>query len=182
MMVSMLRSCEFIAKKTAENLRLCRFSSTISQKDEFNFLQNFDVSQHVVQYGTDQEVWVESLDTVEEKKIGIRKLNADVFAVYPRIDLIHQNVKWQLDYKTVNYSHAKNVREMIFRYGGGKKPWPQKGTGRARHGSIRSPQWVNGGKAHGPRGPKSLYYMLPFSLRVFGLTNTLTIKFIQVLY
>ena len=39
-----------------------------------------DVSQHVVQYGTDQEVWVESLDTVEEKKIGIRKLNADVFA------------------------------------------------------------------------------------------------------
>ena len=41
MMVSMLRSCEFIAKKSAENLRLCRFSSTISQKDEFNFLQNF---------------------------------------------------------------------------------------------------------------------------------------------
>ena len=36
--------------------------------------------QHVVQYGTDQEVWVESLDTVEEKKIGIRKLNADVFS------------------------------------------------------------------------------------------------------
>ena len=36
-------------------------------------------------------------------------------------------------------------------------------------------------QAHGPRGPKSLYYMLPFSLRVFGLTNTLTVKFIQVL-
>ena len=60
-----------------------------------------------------------------------------------------------------------------------------------RNGNINSPQWKKGTiyvsnliivQAHGPRGPKSLYYMLPFSLRVFGLTNTLTIKFIQVLY
>lgn len=179
MILSMFRSCEFIAKKSVENLKICRFSSTISQKDEFNFLKNFDPSQHRVQYGCDQEVWLENLDTVEEKRVGIKKLNADVFSVYPRIDIIHQNVMWQIKYKEVNYAHAKNVREMIHRYGGGKKPWPQKGTGRARHGSIRSPQWINGGKAHGPRGPKSEYYMLPYALRVQGLTHTLTVKYIQ---
>lgn len=63
--------------------------------------------------------------------------------------------------------------------GGGRKPWPQKGTGRARHGSIRSPLWKGGGKAHGPRGPKPYFYMLPFHIRVAGLTATLSTKFAQ---
>ena len=43
-------------------------------------LNALDLSQHVVQYGSDQEVWIENLDTVEENKIGMRKLNADVFS------------------------------------------------------------------------------------------------------
>merc|ERR1712226_901723 len=67
----------------------------------------------------------------------------------------------------------------IYSYGGGRKPWQRKGTGRARQGSSRAPQWIRGGKAHGPRGPKSLYYMLPWHMRVYGLTHTLSTKMIQ---
>jgi len=63
--------------------------------------------------------------------------------------------------------------------GGGRKPWPQKGLGKARHGSIRSPIWLRGSKAHGPRGPKTYFYMYPFYKRVQGLCATLSAKFAQ---
>uniref|UniRef100_A0A8D0KYY5 Large ribosomal subunit protein uL4m n=1 Tax=Strix occidentalis caurina TaxID=311401 RepID=A0A8D0KYY5_STROC len=63
--------------------------------------------------------------------------------------------------------------------GGGRKPWRQKGSGRARHGSIRSPLWRGGGIAHGPRGPTSYYYMLPMKVRVLGLKVALTVKLMQ---
>jgi len=130
-------------------------------------------------YGEARQIWLENLDTVEEQKLDILDLHPDVFAVYPRIDFIHENVVWQNKYKDVNYAHVKNRYEMISRYGGGKRPWPLKGTGRARHGSIRGPQWHNGGKAHGPRGPKPLFYMLGYHKRVYGLTHTLSAKFVQ---
>jgi len=132
-----------------------------------------------VQYGVTRQVWVENLNTTKEKKTGILDLHPDVWSVYPRMDLIHQNLVWQSKYNVVNYAHAKNTHEMIYQYGGGAKPWPQKGTGRARQGSRRAPQWVNGGKAHGPRGPKPLYYMIPYSVRVYGLTHTLSVKLSQ---
>ena len=84
----------------------------------------------------------------------------------------------------IHYHQIKSQFKMYttFSYGGGAKPWQQKGTGRARHGSTRSPQWVDGGKVFGPKAPKSHYYMLPFHTRVYGLTHTLTIKFIQVVF
>lgn len=75
------------------------------------------------------------------------------------------------------FEHAQSRAEMR---GGGRKPWPQKGLGRARHGSIRSPLFYKGGAAHGPRSPKTYFYMLPFHKRVLGLTSTLSIKLAQV--
>ncbi len=59
--------------------------------------------------------------------------------------------------------------------GGGRKPWRQKGTGRARQGSIRSPQWVGGGTVHGPT-PRSYAYALPKKIRRLALRSALTTK------
>ena len=59
--------------------------------------------------------------------------------------------------------------------GGGRKPWKQKGTGRARQGSIRSPQWVGGGTVHGPT-PRSYAYQLPKKVRRLALRSALTSK------
>lgn len=103
-----------------------------------------------VQYNVEREVWVESLATKETQLTSIMPLHPDVWAVYPRMDIIHQNLVWQQKYNVVNYNHVKNVREMIYAHGGGAKPWRQKGTGRARQGSRRAPQWVRGGKVRLP--------------------------------
>jgi len=180
MFLSKLGICESFAQKCVKGGLVPRFSSNLSRsEDQFNFLPDFDPKDHIFQYGSPQQVWVESLDSVEERKIKIKELSQDVFAVYPRLDIIKDNVVWQQNYSKVNYIAAKTVGEMIHWHGGGKKPWPQKGTGRARHGNTRGPQFHQGGKAHGPRAPKSMYYMLPHSMRVQGLTHTLSVKFIQ---
>ncbi|XP_050304650.1 39S ribosomal protein L4, mitochondrial [Anthonomus grandis grandis] len=127
-------------------------------------------------YVKPRQVWLESLDTIDERKLGILELHPDIFAANPRIDLVHQNVHWQKMYRFVSYAHTKARFEV---QGGGRKPWPQKGLGRARHGSIRSPLFRGGGIAHGPRSPTPHFYMLPFYKRILGLTSTLSIKFAQ---
>jgi len=132
-----------------------------------------------VQYNVEREVWVESLATKETQLTSIMSLHPEVWAVYPRMDVIHANMQWQQKYNVVNYNHVKNVKEMIYAYGGGAKPWRQKGTGRARQGSRRAPQWIRGGKVHGPKGPRPLYYMIPWHMRVYGLMHTLSAKMIQ---
>lgn len=123
-----------------------------------------------------QQAWVENLDTVEEQKLGLIDLHPDVFGAQPRIDIIHENIEWQTKYRQVRYDHTKTRAEVR---GGGRKPWPQKGTGRARHGSIRSPLWRGGGLSHGPRSPKTYFYMLPFYTRVHGLISCLSVKLAQ---
>ena len=60
------------------------------------------------------------------------------------------------------------------------KPWPQKGTGRARHKSRYGPQWKGGYKVNGPKGPTSFFYVLPKAKRVEGLCTALTVKLHQV--
>ncbi|GFO33494.1 50S ribosomal protein l4 [Plakobranchus ocellatus] len=120
--------------------------------------------------------WLESMDSVESKKLGILDLHPDVFAVYPRIDILHQNVHWQQMYRYIDYNFEKSRAELR---GGGRKPWPQKGLGKARHGSIRSPLWIRGAKAHGPRGPTSYFYVLPRAVRGLGLRVALSCKYAQ---
>lgn len=127
-------------------------------------------------YQKPRQVWVENFDTIDEKKLGIIQLHPDIFATNPRIDIIHQNIRWQRLYRFVSYAHTKIRSEVR---GGGRKPWPQKGMGRARHGSIRSPLWRGGGVIHGPRSPTPHFYMLPFYTRVLGLTSMLSIKLAQ---
>lgn len=127
-------------------------------------------------YRQPREVWIEGLDSVNEKKLGIMELHPTVFGASPRIDIIHQNVEWQKKYRFVSFAHSK-VRSEV--RGGGKKPWPQKGLGRARHSSIRSPLWRGGGVVHGPRSPTTHFYMLPFYSRILGLTSMLSVKLAQ---
>ncbi|XP_013142542.1 PREDICTED: 39S ribosomal protein L4, mitochondrial [Papilio polytes] len=127
-------------------------------------------------YTKPREVWIENLDTVEEKKLGLFELHPSVYAAMPRIDIIHRNFVWQTKYRWVSWAHTKTRAEVR---GGGKKPWPQKGLGRARHGSIRSPLWRGGGVVHGPRSGKTHFFMLPFHLRIQGLTSTLSAKLAQ---
>ncbi|BFZ12025.1 hypothetical protein BsWGS_15064 [Bradybaena similaris] len=120
--------------------------------------------------------WVESMDSLQGTRLGMLDLHPDVFAIYPRIDILHKNVHWQKMYRHIDYSFEPTRAEMP---GGGRKPWPQKGLGKARHGSRRSPLWIQGAKAHGPRGPTSYFYMLPRSLRALGLRAALSCKYAQ---
>lgn len=122
------------------------------------------------------QAWVESLRGFEQERVGLTDLHPDVFATAPRLDILHQVATWQKNYKRISYAKTKTRAEVS---GGGHKPWQQKGSGRARHGSIRSPIWRGGGVAHGPRGPTSYYYMLPMKVRALGLKVALTIKLMQ---
>lgn len=120
------------------------------------------------------QTWVQTL--MKEEPVGITELHPDVFNVPPRLDILHQVEVWQRNFKRISYAKTK-VRSEVS--GGGRKPWRQKGSGRARHGSIRSPLWRGGGVSHGPRGPTSYYYMLPMKVRVLGLKVALSSKFNQ---
>ena len=86
-------------------------------------------------------------DTVEDLK-----LSDDIFNVAPKKALLHEVMVGFLSNKRGSYAHTKTKGEVR---GGGKKPWKQKGTGRARHGSSRSPIWVGGGITFGPRNDRN---------------------------
>jgi large subunit ribosomal protein L4 len=81
-------------------------------------------------------------------KAGSAELPDDLFGIEPNVAVLHQVVRAQLAHRRSGTHSTKTRAEVA---GGGAKPWRQKGTGRARQGSIRSPQWRGGGIAHGPK-------------------------------
>ncbi|MEX2533412.1 MAG: 50S ribosomal protein L4 [Nitriliruptoraceae bacterium] len=103
-------------------------------------------------------------------KVGTIELADEWFATKVNIPAMHQVVTAQLAAARQGTHKTKTRAEVS---GGGRKPWKQKGTGRARQGSIRSPQWVGGGVAHG-RTPKDWSVRVNKKLRRVALSSALT--------
>lgn len=103
------------------------------------------------------------------------ELEAAIFGVEIREHLFWEVVKWQRAKRRAGTHKVKTRSEVS---GGGRKPWKQKGTGRARQGSIRSPQWVGGGVVHGP-SPRDYGYRIPKKKRKAALRSALTQKIQQ---
>jgi large subunit ribosomal protein L4 len=99
-------------------------------------------------------------------------LKEEIFGASPRPHLLHQAVVMQLANRR---SGGAATKTKGFVRGGGKKPWRQKGTGRARAGSIRSPIWVGGGTTFGPR-PRDYSYRMPRTARREALLSALSLK------
>jgi large subunit ribosomal protein L4 len=110
--------------------------------------------------------------TLDGKDAGSITLNADIFGLEPRKDLIQRVVNWQLAKRQAGTHKAKGRAE-IWRTG--KKMYKQKGTGGARHGSARVPQFRGGGRAFGPV-VRSHAYDLPKKVRALGLRHALSAK------
>jgi large subunit ribosomal protein L4 len=100
------------------------------------------------------------------------ELSADVFGGPVRVPLLHQAVVREMAARHVGTHDTKGRSEVS---GGGRKPWRQKGTGRARQGSIRATQWKGGGKPFGPT-PRSYDKRMPSEMRRAALRETLAAK------
>jgi large subunit ribosomal protein L4 len=114
---------------------------------------------------------VNVLDT-SGKPSGTLDLKAEVFGVEVRVPLLHQAVTRELADRRTGTHDTKGRSEVS---GGGKKPWKQKGTGRARQGSIRATQWKGGGKPFGPT-PRSYAQDLPRSMRRAALRSAVAAR------
>ncbi|CAM3496432.1 50S ribosomal protein L4 [Hydrogenibacillus schlegelii] len=104
--------------------------------------------------------------------VGEIDLDDRVFGIEPREAVVHRAVVAYLANQRLGTHDVKNRGEVR---GGGRKPWRQKGTGRARQGSIRAPQWVGGGVVFGPT-PRSYRLELPKKMRRLALKSVLSAK------
>ncbi|MCX6764436.1 MAG: 50S ribosomal protein L4 [Candidatus Nealsonbacteria bacterium] len=109
----------------------------------------------------------------EGKAVSEALLPKEIFEVPFNSDLVHQAVTIQKGNRRQVIAHTKDRSEVR---GGGKKPWQQKGTGRARHGSIRSPLWKGGGVTFGPRKQRVFKRDMPQKMRRKALFMVLSVK------
>ena len=109
---------------------------------------------------------------IEGKKVGDIELAESIFGVEVNTDAMHEVVVNYLANQRQGTGSTKTRSEVT---GGGKKPWKQKGTGRARQGSIRAPQWIKGGIALGPK-PRSYKYTLNKKVKRLALKSALSSK------
>jgi large subunit ribosomal protein L4 len=114
---------------------------------------------------------VDVLD-LKGKKVREVELPANVFEAPVNVDLMHQAYVRQMANARLG-THETKVRSEVS--GGGRKPWKQKGTGRARQGSTRAAQWVGGGRIHTPH-PRSYEQRMPKKMRQAALRSALSVK------
>jgi large subunit ribosomal protein L4 len=106
------------------------------------------------------------------EKVKTVELPAEIFEAQVNVDLMHQAYIQQMANARLGTHKTKTRSEVS---GGGRKPWKQKGTGRARQGSTRAPQWVHGGKIHTPR-PRKYTQHMPLKMRRAALRSALSAK------
>ena len=106
------------------------------------------------------------------QQTGTTELRDDIFAIEPNKPVMHQALVRQLANARQGNASTKTRAEVA---GGGAKPWRQKGTGRARAGSTRSPQWRHGGVVFGPT-PRSYEQKMPLKMRRLALRSALSVK------
>ena len=115
-----------------------------------------------------------TVDVIDKNRNKVDQVDLpdEVFNVEVRSDVLHQVVLWQLAKKRSGNASTKTRSEVS---GGGRKPWRQKGTGRARAGTTRSPIWRGGGTVHGPK-PRDYSFKLNKKLRSLGLKMAISAK------
>lgn len=104
------------------------------------------------------------------KAAGTIDVSETIFGIEPNLHVLHQAVRRELANGRAGTANAKTRSEVR---GGGRKPWKQKGTGRARAGSIRSPLWAGGGVIFGPK-PRDFSFDLPKKVRILALKSALS--------
>lgn len=109
---------------------------------------------------------------MQGEKVRTVELPANIFEASINMDLMHQAYVRQMANARLGTHETKTRSDVA---GGGRKPWRQKGTGRARQGSIRAPQWVGGGKVHTPH-PRDYAMRMPQKMRQAALRSALSVK------
>jgi len=115
-----------------------------------------------------------AIHNISGEQVGELELSDSVFGIEPNKFVLHDAVVMQQASQRLGTHKVKGRSEVR---GGGRKPWKQKGTGRARQGSIRSPQWKGGGIVFGPT-PRSYAYKLPKKVRRLAIKSALSSKVI----
>jgi large subunit ribosomal protein L4 len=110
------------------------------------------------------------------EKVGVMEVSSEVFGIKPKVELVQLVVKAMLANLRKPWAHTKTRGEVR---GGGRKPWPQKGTGRARAGSIRSPLWKGGGVVFGPTKERNYHQKINKKVKRKALLMALSDKFLN---